>query len=85
MPIRPRLVSWSFSPKDIAAITSEFDDALRSLGLFDCEDAAVTSPGAERPPSIAPAFRLREFPFPIGQAQDNQQRPAKSHGGVRSE
>jgi hypothetical protein len=32
----------AFSPQDIAAMTAAFEDALRSLGLVDRADPAVT-------------------------------------------
>jgi hypothetical protein len=43
VPIRSLLfASEAFTAKEIAAITSAFEDALNTLGLVDREDPAVT-------------------------------------------
>jgi hypothetical protein len=41
MPIRPLLEGGVFSPEDITAITTAFEDALRALGLVDRKDPAA--------------------------------------------
>ena len=41
MPIRNMFGNGSFSPEDVTAITTAFEDALRTLGLTDRTDAAV--------------------------------------------
>jgi hypothetical protein len=41
MPIRPLLAGGSFSPEDVAVLTSAFEDSLRALRLVDRNDPAV--------------------------------------------
>jgi hypothetical protein len=41
MPIRPLLQDGVFSPEDVTALTTAFEDVLRSLGLVDRNDPAV--------------------------------------------
>ena len=41
MPIRPLLQDGSFSPEDITALTTTFEDSLSALGLLDRNDPAV--------------------------------------------
>jgi hypothetical protein len=42
MPIRSLFGEDAFSPEDVAAITSAFEDTLHSLGLIDRTDPAVS-------------------------------------------
>ena len=41
MPIRPLLQDGVFSPEDITALATAFEDTLRALGLVDRSDPAV--------------------------------------------
>ena len=41
MPIRPLLQDVSFSPEDVTALTTAFEDSLSALGLMDRSDPAV--------------------------------------------
>jgi hypothetical protein len=41
MPIRPLLQDGVFSPEDITALATAFEDALRTLGLVDRNDPAA--------------------------------------------
>jgi hypothetical protein len=41
MPIRPLLQDVSFSPEDVTALTTAFEDTLSALGLVDRNDPAV--------------------------------------------
>ena len=53
MPIRPMLEDSNvFSPDDVVAITAAFEDTLRTLGLDDRTDPAVTMV-AERMVAVA--------------------------------
>ena len=42
VPIRPLAQDGSFSPEDITALTTAFEDTLSALGLVNRADAAVT-------------------------------------------
>lgn len=41
VPIRPLLQDVSFSPEDVTALTTAFEDSLSALGLMDRSDPAV--------------------------------------------
>jgi hypothetical protein len=41
VPIRPLLQDVSFSPEEITALTTAFEDSLSALGLVDRNDPAV--------------------------------------------
>jgi hypothetical protein len=41
MPIHPLLTGGSFSPEDIASLTTAFEDTLTALGLVDRNDPTV--------------------------------------------
>ena len=66
MPIRPLLQDGSFSPEDITALTTTFEDSLSALGLLDRNDPAV----------LIVAKRIIEL------AKDGERNPARLQNSV---
>jgi hypothetical protein len=70
MPIRSLFGDGAFSPEDVTAITSAFEDTLRALRLIDRTDPAVSmiarrlielAKGGERDPILLRDAVLKSF------------------------
>jgi hypothetical protein len=70
MPIRSLFGDGAFSPEDVSAITSAFEDTLHALGLNDRADPAVSmvarrtielAKGGERDPILLREAVLKSF------------------------
>ena len=66
MPIRPLLQDGAFSPEDITALATAFEDTLSALGLVDRNDPAV----------LMVAKRIIEL------AKDGERNPARLRNSV---